>query len=50
MSIKIFVAFLVSDKGSELKEVCAATESEAMNKIYMTASESTIIKSIYVKH
>lgn len=48
-TLRTFVAYLISDKGSEQREVYASSESEAMNKIFASTSEDTILKSIYQK-
>lgn len=45
-----FVAYLVSDKGSERREVYAVSQADAMNKIFMTTSEDTILVSINIKY
>lgn len=44
--LKTFVAFLVSDRGCEIREVYADSEAEAINKIFMSSSEDTRLKSI----
>ena len=49
MATKTYIAFLVSDRGSEQREVYASSEVEAMNKIFASTSEDTILKSIYQK-
>lgn len=35
-TLRTFVAYLISDKGSELREVYATSQADAMNKIFMT--------------
>ena len=47
--LRTFVAYLVSDKGSERRVVYAESQSDAMNKIFMSISEDAILKSINEK-
>ena len=42
-----YQVYLVSNsKGVEIRDVFAASEAEALNRIYERASEDTVIKSI----
>ena len=48
-TLRTFVAYLISDKGSERREVYAASQADAMNKIFMTTPEDIVLKSINEK-
>lgn len=48
-TLRTFVAYLISDKGSERREVYAVSQADAMNKIFMTTPEDVILKSINEK-